>query len=102
MRYRYWIFAVLLACGSAFAQTAAKSESRDMELVGFDDRQGRSAYQPLVHRRGDRWIAPIGHHGRHARKPLSGAEEPDGTALPAVPDPTSAPYPPHDPGVPGQ
>src|SRR5256886_6243213 len=75
MRYRSGTFAVLLACGSAFAQTLAKPESRDMELVGFHDLQGRSAYQPLVHRQGDRWIAYIGHHGGHSRNPLSDAEE---------------------------
>ena len=54
MRYRYSTFAVLLVCGSAFGQTAEKPESHDMELVGYNDLQGRSAYQPLVHRQGDR------------------------------------------------
>src|SRR5437762_11118983 len=86
MRYRYWTFALLLACASAFAQTAAKPESRDMELVGYDDLQGRSAYQPLVHRQGDRWIAYIGHHGGHSRNPLSDAEEPNGTSILDVTD----------------
>jgi hypothetical protein len=71
---------MLLLCGSAFAQTAAKVEKRDMELVGFHDLQGRSAYQPLVHRQGDRWIAYIGHHGGRSRNPLSG-EEPNGTSI---------------------
>ena len=34
-----------------------------MELVGFDDLQARSAYQPIIHKQGDRWIAYVGHHG---------------------------------------
>src|SRR6266545_2102629 len=74
MRYRYWTFAVLVLCGSAFAQPAAKAERHDMELVGSHDLQGRSAYQPLVHRQGDRWIAYIGHHGGRSRNPVSGEE----------------------------
>src|SRR2546429_9097154 len=74
------------ACAGATAQTVpakvgTRAESRDMELVGFHDLQGRSAYQPLVHRQGDRWIAYIGHHGGHSRNPLSGTEEPNGTSI---------------------
>src|SRR4029453_4916367 len=38
-------------------------EAKDMRLVGYSDLQARSAYQPLIHRQGDRWIAYIGHHG---------------------------------------
>ena len=81
MRYRYWNLAALLLCGGAFAQTAAKVESHDMELVGFHDLQGRSAYQPLVHKQGNRWIAYIGHHGGRSRNPLSGEEEYNGTSV---------------------
>src|SRR2546430_17199934 len=102
MRYRYWTFAVLLACGSAFAQPAAKPESRDMELVGFHDLQGRSAYQPLVHRQGDRWIAYSGHHGGRSRNPLSGTEEPNGTSILDVTDPKGPLYLAHIPGEPGK
>src|SRR5256712_13836875 len=101
MRYRYWTFAVFLLCGSAFAQTAAKAESRDMELVGYHDLQGRSAYQPLVHRQGGRWIAYIGHHGGHTRNPLSGAEEPNGTSILDVTDPKGPRYLAHIPGEAG-
>ena len=38
-------------------------EVSNMRLVGFNDLQGRSAYQPTIHHQGDRWIAYIGHHG---------------------------------------
>ena len=34
-----------------------------MKLVGYNDLQARSAYQPIIHQQGDRWIAYIGHHG---------------------------------------
>ena len=73
-----------------------------MELVGFHDLQGRSAYQPLVHRQGDRWIAYIGHHGGHSRNPLSDAEEPNGTSILDVTDPKSPRYLAHVPGEPGK
>src|SRR5256885_16799300 len=102
MRYRYWTFAVLVLCGSAFAQSAAKTERHDMELVGSHDLQGRSAYQPLVHRQGDRWIAYIGHHGGVSRNSLSGAEEPNGTSILDVTDPKSPRHPPPRPSEPGE
>ena len=34
-----------------------------MRLVGWSDLQARSAYQPTIHKQGDRCIAYIGHHG---------------------------------------
>jgi hypothetical protein len=102
MKHRYWMFAVLVLCGSAFAQTAVKAEKRDMELVGSHDLQGRSAYQPLVHRQGNRWIAYIGHHGGLSRNPLSGGEEPNGTSILDVTDPKNPRYLAHVPGEPGK
>src|SRR5260221_7956466 len=102
MRYRCSTFAVLLVCGSAFAQTAEKPESHDMELVGYDDLQGRSAYQPLVHRQGGRWIAYIGHHGGRSRQPLSGAEGQNRTSILHVTHPKNPRLPPPTPGQPGE
>src|SRR6266699_5244997 len=93
---------MLVLCGGAFAQPTAKAESRDMELVGSHDLQGRSAYQPLVHRHGSRWIAYIGHHGGLSRNPLSGAEEPNGTSILDVTDPESPRYLAHIPGEAGK
>src|SRR5438067_1133166 len=48
-------------------------EVKNMRLVGFNDLQGRSAYQPIIHRQGDRYIAYIGHHGgtESVPKPLN-------------------------------
>jgi hypothetical protein len=102
MKHRYSMFVVLVLCGSAFAQTPAKVEKRDMELVGAHDLQGRSAYQPLVHRQGDRWIAYIGHHGGLSRNPLSGGEEHNGTSILDVTDPKQPKYLAHIPGEPGK
>src|SRR3989442_6483229 len=101
------VVALALAATGTFAQTApaktkAEAESRDMELVGYHDLQGRSAYQPLVHRQGDRWIAYIGHHGGVSRNSLSGAEEPNGTSILDVTDPKSPRYLGHVPSEPGK
>ena len=56
--------AVLAAAAcAAFAQAPGGAEKNNMELLGSDALQARSAYQPLVHRQGDRWILYVGHHG---------------------------------------
>src|SRR5437016_604783 len=101
------VLAFALAATGTFAQTVpaktkTKAESRNMELVGYHDLQTRSAYQPLVHRHGARWIAYIGHHGGLSRNPLSGAEEPNGTSILDVTDPKSPRYLAHVPGEPGK
>ncbi len=77
-------------------------EQRDMALVGYHDLQGRSAYQPLVHKQGDRWIAYIGHHGDFLINPLNGTEEHNGTSILDVTDPTEPKYLAHLPGEPGK
>ncbi|HYM29824.1 MAG TPA: hypothetical protein VEU47_00905 [Candidatus Cybelea sp.] len=81
-------------------------EAHDMRLVGWNDLQGRSAYQPTIHRQGERWIAYIGHHGGtdavpNPRNPLTGRDEPSGTSLVDVTDPTHPRYLAHIPGEPG-
>src|SRR5262249_58152465 len=63
------------------------AEAHDMELVGHDDLQGRSAYQPTIHQQRGRVIAYVGHHGGKARNPLSGTEEDNGTSIVDVTDP---------------
>ena len=50
---------VLMCVGAAAQQKAEKS---NMDLVGYNDLQGRSSYQPTIHKQGDRWFAYIGHH----------------------------------------
>jgi hypothetical protein len=49
-------------------------EATNMRLVGFNDLQARSAYQPTIHKQGDRYIAYIGHHGAsYVEKPVNSA-----------------------------
>jgi len=55
-----------------------------MELVGFHDLEGRSAYQPPLHAQGGRWIAEIGLHGGQLPKALTGEKEHNGTAIPPI------------------
>src|SRR5207253_3092988 len=74
-------FAVVLLCGGGYsaAQTVPGRalEARDMALVGFNDLQGRSAYQPIIQQQGGQFIAYIGHHGGAALNPLNGKAEPN-------------------------
>jgi hypothetical protein len=95
----------LLALGWAFAgmlgaQTAAQREARksNMDLVGYNDLQARSAYQPVVQKQGQRWIAYVGHHGGEQLNPLTGKTEPNGTSILDVTDPRSPRYLAHVPG----
>ena len=59
--------AFLLLIATAHAQPqqiGAPPEAQNMRLVGANDLQARSAYQPTIHHQGDRWIAYIGQIGR--------------------------------------
>ena len=81
-------------------------EARNMRLVGADDLQGRSAYQPTIHRQGERWIAYIGHHGGiesipKPLNPLTGQNESNGTSIVDVTDPAHPKYLKHIPGEEG-
>ncbi len=93
-----------LATVPASSQTPARgraAEARDMELVGHDDLQGRSAYQPTIHKQAGRYIAYVGHHGGRARNPLTGVEEDNGTSIVDVTDAARPRYLTHIPGAPG-
>src|SRR5262252_7738369 len=92
-----------LAAAPASSQTPRGhgAEARDMELVGHDDLQGRSAYQPTIHRQGVRFIAYVGHHGGRAKNPLTGVDEDNGTSIVDVTDPAHPRYLAHIPGMPG-
>ena len=69
------------------APAQMKEEAVNMQLVGFNDLQGRSAYQPTIHQQGGRWIAYVGHHGGSALNPLTGQMEQNGTLIIDVTDP---------------
>src|SRR5262245_44672191 len=77
------------------------AQAHDMELVGHDDLQGRSAYQALPHLQGGRWSAYVGHHGSKAHNPLTGAEEDNGTSIVDVTDAAKPRYLAHIAGIPG-
>lgn len=66
---------------------AGANEARDMALVGVHGLQGRSAYQPVIQRQGERWIAYVGHHAGRATNPLNGRMEENGTSILDVTDP---------------
>ena len=53
--------ASMILCAGALAQQK-QPEKKNMDLVGYNDLQGRSAYQPVIQKQGDRWIAYVGHH----------------------------------------
>jgi hypothetical protein len=90
----------LVAVLSANAQDN-KAEKRNMELVGYHDLQGRSAYQPIIHKQGSRWIAYVGHHGDNLLNPLTGKKENNGTSILDVTDPRKPKYLAHIPGEQG-
>ncbi|HEV8143407.1 MAG TPA: hypothetical protein VGQ77_11135 [Methylomirabilota bacterium] len=97
------LVALLAACATvATAPGAGGAEARDMRLVGHEPLQARSAYQPLVHKQGDRWIAYVGHHGGVRRNPITGRDEQNGTSIVDVTDPTKPRYLTHIPGAPGE
>ncbi len=98
-----WSVALLLAVLLAGAPgSAAAEEQRNMRLVGADDLQARSAYQPVVHHQGARWIAYVGHHGGKRMNPLTGQVEDSGTSIVDVTDPAHPRYLHHIPGAVGE
>ena len=105
------------ACAALFALAASgialgapgigdPPEAKDMALVGWNDLQARSAYQPLVREQNGRWILYVGHHGGTERVPkpvnaLTGNAEFNGTSVVDVTDPRAPRYLAHIPGEEG-
>jgi len=78
-------------------------EASNMRLVGMNDLQARSAYQPTIHKQGNRYIAYIGHHGgsdavKKPVNPITGQPEFNGTSIVDVTDPAKPKYLVHLPG----
>jgi hypothetical protein len=101
-----------LVVAGAIAQAAFEApkigdppQARNMRLVGYNDLQARSAYQPTIHKQGNRYIAYIGHHGAsYVAKPvnpLSGQPEFNGTSIVDATDPAHPKYLAHIPGAEG-
>src|ERR1035441_5106652 len=83
---------------SSSASPAA--EASNMSLVGTNDLQGRGAYQPTIHKQGERWIAYIGEMGGSALNPLTDNVEDNGTSILNVTDPAHPKFLAHIPGEP--
>jgi len=96
------LFAAVFSLGLTGAWAQHGSSAQNMVLLGHDDLQGRSAYQPLVRENKGRWIAYVGHHGGKALNPLTGRQEDSGTSIVDVTDPRKPRYLAHVPGEPGQ
>ena len=90
----------LLSFASAWAQHG--SSASNMALLGHEELQGRSAYQPLVRENHGRWIAYVGHHGGKTLNTLTGREEDNGTSIVDVTDARKPRLVAHIPGEPGQ
>src|SRR5437660_4415838 len=111
VKFALYFSALALAWGAA-AQAqqqviGAPPEASNMKLVGTNDLQARSAYQPTIHHQGDRWIAYIGHHGGTDAipdpvNPMTEKAEPNGTSIVDVTDPAHPKYLRHIPGQEGK
>src|SRR5437773_12409660 len=93
--------AILALLGFA-AAAQQKADKSNMDLVGYNDLQARSAYQPTIHKQGARFISYIGHHGGQQRNALTGAMENNGTSIVDVTDPKQPKYLAHIPGEPAR
>src|SRR5437667_5054996 len=100
-----FIGAILPASAQA-PKVGDPAEASNMRLVGMNDLQARSAYQPTIHRQGERYIAYIGHHGGTPEVPkpinkMTGEAEFNGTSILDVTDPANPKYLAHIPGLQG-
>jgi hypothetical protein len=93
------LFLIFAGCSHTVTRgTGGNTEVKSMDLVGFNDLQARSAYQPVIHHQGNRFVAYIGHHGGSALNPLTDKIEPNGTSIVDVTDPRKPKYLGHFPG----
>jgi hypothetical protein len=95
------MMALTAACLAGAQQTPAPAQASNMKLAGYNDLQGRTAYQPVIQRQGARWIAYVGHHGDRRLNPLTGKQEDNGTSVIDVTDVHAPKYLAHIPGEEG-
>src|ERR1044072_2690996 len=101
------IVGIVAGAGAQQQQVGGPPESSNMKLVGWSDLQARSAYQPTIHKQGDRVIAYVGHHGGTddvptPGNPMTGQPEPNAPSIVDVTDPAAPKYLRHIPGAPGK
>ena len=120
MRFQISIGGMLGAASAAAALTALVAvpalaqapkigdppEARNMRLVGYNDLQARSAYQPTIHQQGEplhRLYRPPRRHADVPKpvNPLTGQPEFNGTSIVDVTDPAQPKYLAHIPGLAG-
>lgn len=109
LRHAVRLAAASLLVAPALAQAPKVGdppEASNMRLVGMSDLQARSAYQPTIHKQGERYIAYIGHHGGTPDVPkpmnrMTGMPEFNGTSILDVTDPANPKYLKHLPGLEG-
>jgi len=93
------VLGVVAVCAvTTVAQQQRTAESRDMTLLGSNDLQARSAYQPVIQKQGNRYIAYIGHHAGSMPNTLTGKMEDNGTSVVDVTNPRQPKYIAHIPG----
>ena len=97
-------FAAVAGCESAAPPAPAAAApapdpiaNLDLRLVGQNDLQARSAYQPIVHAYGARRILFVGHHAGEALNPATGLIEKNGLSIVDVTDPARPTYLKHFP-----
>jgi len=100
------IFLVAAPASAQGPKLGDPPEAKNMRLVGYNDLQARSAYQPLIHKQGSRYIAYIGHHGGTEAipkpiNPITKEAEVNGTSIVDVTDPKQPKYLTHIPGQEG-
>jgi hypothetical protein len=81
----------------AGVHSAPYESAVNLRLVGHDDLQARSAYQPIVHNYGERRILFVGHHAGQALNPATGKVERNGLSIVDVTNPASPVYLAHVP-----
>jgi hypothetical protein len=101
-----WVLAAMVPAAAQAPKVGDPPEARNMRLVGHNDLQARSAYQPAVHRQGQRYIAYVGHHGGTETvpkpvNPITGQAEFNGTSVVDVTNPSTPKYLTHIPAQEG-
>src|SRR5690242_4323963 len=78
----------------AAVRTPDQPTTWNMEIVGHEDLQGRSAYQPIIINQNGKQIAYVGHHDNQKpiMNPMTGQAEINGTSIVDVTDPTRPKY----------